>query len=183
MLPEPLHPAVVHFPIALTFLGLLFATCCAVAIHAGRLERSSWWVVIGLLALLVASGWLAIETGEHEEETVETVVAERHIERHEEAAERLLVCAGLALAFAALGLAGGTTGALARVVTVGLSFATVAAAVSTGHSGGELIYRHGAARAYGAGDAVPSLQQDGDHDVEDPRVGASSRRAEGVQGS
>ena len=44
----------------------------------------SWVAIVLLQALLVGSGVLARETGEDQEERVEEVVAERHIEEHED---------------------------------------------------------------------------------------------------
>ena len=92
MLPDPLHPAVVHLPIALAILVPL------VAAVRTRWRRGSaivpvrgWAFVVLLQVLLVGTAWLAIETGEDQEERVEKVVAERHIEDHEERAERLLI--------------------------------------------------------------------------------------------
>ena len=42
----------------------------------------------------------------------------------------------------------GRMGAINRGLTVAFSLAALFAAGSTGHSGGELVYRHGAAMAY-----------------------------------
>jgi len=148
MLPDPLHPAVVHFPIALAALIPLFAALILLAIRSGRTPRLTWAVVVLMQALLVGSAWLALETGEDQEERVEKVVKERHIEEHAEAADWVLWSAVAGLAAAAIGLAGGNAGAWGRAGMLAISLATLAAAVRTGHLGGELVYRHGAANAY-----------------------------------
>jgi hypothetical protein len=96
----------------------------------------------------VGTGWLALETGEDQEERVERVVAERHIETHEEAAERFLALAALGLPVAAAGLLAGPVGAAARLGTAVVALVVLAAGVQVGHSGGELVYTHGAASAY-----------------------------------
>ena len=75
MLPDPLHPAVVHFPVALAALTPLFAALIAIAIRAKRTPRRTWLLVVLMQALLVGSTWLAHETGEDEEERVEKVLA------------------------------------------------------------------------------------------------------------
>ena len=49
---------------------------------------------------------------------------------------------------AAAGLLGGPIGTVNRALTIALSVAALAAAGAVGHSGGELVYRHGAAAAY-----------------------------------
>jgi uncharacterized membrane protein len=148
MLPDPLHPAVVHFPVALAALIPLFALLILLAIRAGRTPALSWAVVVLMQALLVGFTWLAHETGEDEEERVEKVLDEEHIEAHEEAADWVLYLGGAGLAASAIGLAGGGVGAGARLAALVISLATLGAAVRTGHLGGELVYRYGAANAY-----------------------------------
>lgn len=91
-------------------------------------------------------------------------MAENALEGHEEAAERFLVLSGVLLVVAAAGLAGGTLGRAARLVSTAGAFGLVAAGVQVGHSGGQLIYRHGAAGAYatGAGASQAGAPQPGE---------------------
>ena len=148
MMPDPLHPAVVHLPIALVILIPGLAILGIFLIHKGFLSSRSWGLIVLLQAVLVGSGWLALETGEEQEERVERVVAERHIETHEEAAERFLLLAGIGLLASAAGLLPRGVGALGRVAGTLATLAVLAAGVPVGHSGGELVYKHGAASAY-----------------------------------
>jgi uncharacterized membrane protein len=148
MMPDPLHPAVVHLPIALAILVPIFASLAILAIHKGFLPARSWGAVVLLQAMLVGSTWLAVETGEAQEEVVERVVAEQYISAHEEAAERFLAITGLGLLVVGVGLFPRRTGAVGRVGGVVASLAILAAGVAVGHSGGELVYEHGAASAY-----------------------------------
>ena len=110
MFPDPLHPAVVHLPIALAALAPLAALLAAVAIRLDWLPARAWLAVVLLQALLAGSAWLAIETGEDQEEKVEEVVGERHIHDHEEAAERFLAVAIAAGLVSSAGLLGGRMG-------------------------------------------------------------------------
>jgi uncharacterized membrane protein len=158
MLPDPLHPAVVHLPIALAVLVPLVAFAALLALRAGWLPVRAWAFVVLLQACLVGSAYLAIETGENEEERVERVVAERHIEDHEERAERLLWGAAIALLVGAAGLAPGRAGALARPLGFALALGVLALAVDVGHTGGELVYKHGAAGAYTSDVAAPPTE-------------------------
>jgi uncharacterized membrane protein len=148
MLPDPIHPAIVHLPIALAVLMPGFAILGALAIHRGWLPARTWIAVMILQALLLGSGWLALETGEDQEERVERVVAERYIESHEEAAERFLLVAGLVLVAMGAGLLPDRAGAAARMVATLGTLGVLAAGGFVGHSGGELVYKHGAAAAY-----------------------------------
>ena len=151
--PDPLHPAVVHLPIALAALIPGLALVAALTIHLKGVPPRTWAGVVLLQAILVGSGWLALETGEEEEERVEEVVAERYIEDHEEHAERFQLAAGVGLAIVAAGLVPGVAGGIARGVSVAAALAVLAAGIQVGHTGGELVYRHGAASAYSMQDA------------------------------
>jgi uncharacterized membrane protein len=156
MLPDPLHPAVVHLPIALAVVVPLMAIVTAAAVARGLLPARSWALVVLLQVLLVGSGWFALETGEEQEERVERVVAESHIEDHEENAELFLSLAGLALVVLGAGLVPGRPGAVSRVVGTLATLVVLAAGVNTGHSGGHLVYVHGAANAYLDASLLPS---------------------------
>ncbi|MGI9592050.1 MAG: DUF2231 domain-containing protein [Myxococcota bacterium] len=163
MIPDPLHPAVVHFPIVLAVLAPIAAATAFWAIHSGRATRRSWVGIVVLQIALVGVTWAATETGEREEERVERVVAERHIEAHEEAGERFLLLAALVLPLAGGGLLRGSLGTVHRALTIALSAAALLAAGAAGHTGGELVYRPGASAAYGKpGTNGPPLAHSGD---------------------
>jgi len=148
MMPDPLHPAVVHLPIALAILVPLCAALAILSIRKGFLPARSWAAVVLLQAMLVGSTWLAVETGEDQEERVERVVAERYIKTHEEAAERFLALTGVGLLVIGLGLLPRRSGAVGRIGGVVAALGILAAGVAVGHSGGALVYEHGAANAY-----------------------------------
>lgn len=154
MLPDPLHPAVVHFPIVLTFLLPLAALG---ALWHGRRNpgaRGGWMLTTVLAAALTASAWLAVQTGERDEEGAERVVPEAPLEGHEEAAERFLLLSAGVLVIAGAGLLRGRVGAGARLATAAGSLGLVVAGALVGHSGGELVYRHGAAAAHAPGNTA-----------------------------
>lgn len=154
MLPDPLHPAIVHLPIALAILIPGLALLGMILISKGFLPVRAWGLVVLLQVLLLGSGWLALETGEDQEERVERVVAESHIEDHEEAAERFLLFTGLGLLALGTGLLPERAGTTGRVVGVLAAVGVFAAGVSVGHTGGDLVYKHGAASAYVNGPAA-----------------------------
>lgn len=148
MLPDPLHPALVHLPLALAVLTPALALLAMLAMRVGFLPARAWVAVVLLQALMLGSAWAAQETGEAEEERALRVVAERHIEDHEEAAEWFLGLAAAALMLSAAGCLSGHWGRVARYATLGAGVGVLAAGLRVGHSGGELVYRHGAAAAY-----------------------------------
>lgn len=157
----PLHPAIVHVPIGLAVVMPLVTAGLALALSRGWLPKRAWAVAVALQALVVAGGFVAMETGEDEEETVEAVVAERLIEEHEERAELFLWSAGITLAVSAVGLAVGpqTVASIALATTVAAGV-TLALGYRVGHSGGELVFKHGAASAYSGDTAGASHRRE-----------------------
>jgi len=147
-LPDPLHPAVVHLPLALAMLAPFVVGLAFVVIRRGWLPPRAWVAILLLHGLLAGSAWFAVETGEEQEDRVERVVQERWIEDHEEGAERFLTVAAVALLVSLTGFAGGAAGTVGRGATIAAASVVLAAAIAVGHSGGELVYRHGAADAY-----------------------------------
>jgi uncharacterized membrane protein len=159
MLPDPLHPAVVHFPIVLMFLLPLAAL--GALWHRRRYpeRRGAWVLTTALAGALTLSAWVAVETGERDEDKVEDAVPEASLETHEEAANRFLLFSAGVLVLAGAGLLRGRVGSAARLATTAGAVGLVAAGAMVGHSGGALVYRHGAAAAYapadpGAGEAA-----------------------------
>lgn len=148
MLPDPLHPAVVHFPIVLTFLLPIVALVALWAIRRGTAPRRAWAIPLIVSAALAVSSWVAVETGESQEDRVERVVPEQAFESHEEGGKQFLVLSGALVLVVAVGLASGIVGRSARIIATVGAFALIVHAARVGHSGGQLVYRYGAARAY-----------------------------------
>jgi uncharacterized membrane protein len=148
MLPDPLHPLIVHFPIVLVTLLPLSAIGALWLIRRGSGARKAWTLPLGLAVALALSAWVATETGEQQEDRVERVVGERPLHSHEEAAELFLLLSGGMVALAAAGLAPGRIGKVARATATVGALALVGAGVQVGRTGGDLVYRHGAASAY-----------------------------------
>ena len=169
MLPNPLHPAVVHFPVVLAVLLPLFAAGALWAIRRGTTPRRAWAIPVALSLALALSAWVAVQTGEAQDERVERVVAEQPLETHEEAAELFLALSGGLTLIVAAGLLRGRAGQVARgLATVGAA-ALVVVAAQVGHSGGQLVYRYGAASAYAtpgdstSGSGVAATEGSRDH--------------------
>jgi uncharacterized membrane protein len=171
LMPDPLHPALVHFPIVLILLGTL-VSCVAVFWRKGGVPA----LAAALLTLGAAGAWVAVETGESDGGLVEDTApaVEQLVEAHEDWAKRTLTVAIIA-AVSALGAA-----ALFRFPRtargVGVAAALAAGVASwavyeTGHRGGALVYRHGAgvntSLAATGGGAPASPQPSTRHEAED----------------
>lgn len=148
LLPTPLHPAVVHLPMALAVLVPLFAIGALVAVRRGALPMRSWSLAVAMFFALSASAWVSKETGEDQEDRVERIVPEAALETHEEAADLFLWLSVAVLGVSAVGLLTHKIGGPARVVATVGSLVLLVAGYRVGHSGGELVYTHGAASAY-----------------------------------
>jgi len=164
------HPKVVHVPMALAVLMPLVATGTLFAVWRGWLPSRSWVVVFLLQAVLLGSGIAALKTGETEEDRVEQVLAERHIESHEEAAEAFVWAGGALLVLMAFPLVL-SDGRVRQAILLGAWVGTILVfglGYRTGESGGRLVYEHGAARAYAGGsgsvDVAPPASHEDDSD-------------------
>ena len=144
----PLHPLVVHFPVVLAVLLPISVVVALLLIRKGATARGVWSVPVAIATALAVSAWVATQTGESQEDRVERVVSKGALHGHEEAAERFLVLSGVLVLVTAAGLARGTLGRAARLVTAAGAVGIVVAGAQVGHSGGLLVYRHGAASAY-----------------------------------
>jgi len=157
------HPKVVHLPMALAVLMPLVTGGALFAWWRGWLDRRVWVIVLLLQVALVGSGFIAMNTGEAEEERVEEIVAEQYIESHEEAAEAFVWASVVALVLMLLPMVlpegrvrtTAVLGAcLGTLLVFGLGF-------KAGEAGGRLVYEHGAAQAYVVpGGALPGDRLD-----------------------
>ena len=158
MIPNPLHPAIVHFPIVFAVLLPLVAIGALWMIRRGATARRAWLLPVALAGALALSAFVAVQTGKAQEERVEDAVGKRPLESHEESAELFLVLSGVLLVVAGVGLVPGVTGRAARIVATLGAMGVLGAGYTVGRSGGELVYRHGAASVYtsqtGAGETI-----------------------------
>jgi uncharacterized membrane protein len=164
MLPDPLHPAVVHFPIVFMLL-LPVATAGALwVIRRGGRSLAVWLVPCGLAAALSLTAWIAVETGESQEDRVERDVGESPVDAHAQAAERFLALSGVLLVVSGAGLLRGPAGRIARLASFAGAVALAGYGARVGHTGGKLVYQYGAASAYahGPGNAAPAAATAGE---------------------
>lgn len=161
MLPQPLHPAVVHLPMAIVVLLPFAALAALIMIRRGAAPRAAWAWVVALSILLAGTSWLAVETGESQEDAVEEVVGDAAIHAHEEAAERFLPLTAAAVLLLGAGLARGRVGRFGRLAGLAGTLVLLFAGYRVGHSGGELVYTHGAAQAYAGPGATQASARSG----------------------
>ena len=183
MLPNPRHPAVVHFPIVMMFLVPIFAGAALFAIRRGAVPFRAWLLPLVAAGALAVSAWVSVRTGSAQEDRVERVVSERAFETHEESAETFLILSVALLALTAAGLVRGRLGSASRLVATLGAVALVGVGSRVGHTGGMLVYREGAASAYTApgttrqaGETVGSAQEGGQGGAQRGEVAAPRGR-------
>jgi uncharacterized membrane protein len=137
----PLHPVVVHTPIAFVVASLAFDL-------VGRATDSEWWRK-GAFAMLVVGmlgAGAALLSGERDADRARQTqgIPGSVIEPHESAGKIALWVTVGAVAARALAGASGTARGAVGVVALLLHLAAVAAVGVAGVRGGELVYRHGA---------------------------------------
>jgi uncharacterized membrane protein len=174
MFDAPLHPKIVHLPIALAVLMPLMSVGLLVAWWREWLPARTWWIAIALQGVLFGASWVAMETGETDEEKVEEVVEESAIHTHEERAEQFFWASGgvLALMVLPMVIPGRSR---RRWLAVGAAAGTVVVfwlGARVGEAGGALVYEHGAGQVHsqsqetggGGGGASPEAEEDEEHE-------------------
>jgi uncharacterized membrane protein len=143
-IPDPLHPAIVHFPIVLILLGAVGAIAALI------MPRSELLKLAALLLSLGAAGAIAAAwSGDEDEDLAEKAGtrAEQVLDEHEEWGERArnaAIIAALSAVIAAVSLKRAprisrSVAALTAVVAIAASWCVAEA----GHYGGRLVYEHG----------------------------------------
>ena len=156
---EPLHPLIVHLPIAISFILPVLIVVFAQMIRNSKMSPGSWLVIIGLQLVVTISGYVSLETGETEEQKVEKVISRKLISEHEEASESFVGSSVLALVLSVGAFFIRKEFQFSIKIGVGvLSRISAYLAFATGKLGGELVYKHGAATAYVDAPGDPSPQ-------------------------
>ncbi len=167
----PLHPIVVHFPIVLGSLLPLLAIGLWWAIKKWQWTPKVWALVSAVALIYTLAAATAVQLGEEDEEKVEKVISEKVIEEHEEAGELIPWLAGT-LFLVSLGGFTVKYAKRAHLAMIVLSLVALVPLINAGHTGGELVYEHGAAFAHLSPEhkaaiqsgTILQLHEKGDHD-------------------
>lgn len=141
MLPSPLHPAVVHIPIGLAVVMPLMSFIVAFGIRKGWFRVRTWTLILLLQLILVSSAFVAVETGEQQEDSTPLAVAQEKIDVHEDYGHWMLIAAAITflLMFAGLHPKRRVAEKL-QWLSIAASLVVLFLAFQTGHSGGQLVY-------------------------------------------
>ena len=144
IVPDPLHPAVVHFPVVLIVLGCA-AAWVAVFLRKGNIP----WFAAVLLLLGAAGAWAAKETGKSDGGLLDSPSPkmESLLDAHQNWAERTVMVATITALVAVAAAAMPRYPRLARSLAVAAALAASVAGwtvFETGRRGGALVFEHGA---------------------------------------
>jgi len=141
--PDPFHPAVVHFPIVLIFLGTLISIL-TIFTRRGALPQFTALILI----LAAGSAQFAVITGgDQADDVVQRMPNARPLIRdHAERGERMRTIAVIAAAAAVVALAFYRARGFRRIlalVTAIIGAAACYCAVEAAQLGGAMVYHHG----------------------------------------
>ena len=154
---HPLHPIIVHFPIALLITAILFEVLELVLKQDFLRKASTWLLGLGFLGGLVATatGVLAEEAAE------DSGVPESAIELHESLAFATLGAFALMIAIRWLQRKRN----IPHNVLLAVGLIGVALLGLTGYFGGDLVYRYGAGVDRAALTSKPAAESASPHEV------------------
>lgn len=138
MLDHPIHPIIVHFPIALLFTAVFFEFLGFWTRREAYRQFGLWLLILGMISGIVASAagfWT-------EEAVVASGVPEKAVDRHELLAIITLVVFALVLVIR--WRIHDPWSARTRAVYLILAGLGVLLLGTTGYFGGDLVYRYGA---------------------------------------
>jgi drug/metabolite transporter (DMT)-like permease len=138
----PLHPQLVHLPLALAFLMPLVSLGLLLAWLRGYFPRRTWLIAVLLQVILVGSTFVATRTGEADEARGQERVGRDLVHEHEEAGEAMFFATiGVLVVIGAAQLLRNEKVAriVAGVAVLG-AIAVAGAAWKTGQAGGRIVH-------------------------------------------
>ena len=134
---HPIHPIVVHFPIALLCVSVAFDAIAPRWPTGGLRETSLYTLLTGVM-----SAALAVATGGMEEDLAERAGAPEAVFELHESLGTVTLVVFVALLGLRLAMQGGWIREV-RSLTLGLGAIGIVILALTGYWGGELVYTHG----------------------------------------
>ena len=146
MLALPVHPALVHLPIGMSFLLPLLALSIAFAITRTWLPRGAWLLVVMVSAIITGAAFFTRQTGEQEEHRLNDPSLQRGIHEHEESANWFIASTVLTslLAVAVAFIKSVRAFSVASFLVAVFTFFPLSIALRTGYLGGRLVFEQAA---------------------------------------
>ncbi len=136
----PLHPALVHLPLA---LGVILPIVTGILMARGPRVTGLWKAVPGLQLLFVAALYAAMASGEADGELIQAAgFPKEPVEAHERLGQAALVAALVAVLPAALAVKTVPRVMLARTALLLVQVCAAVLVLWAGREGGRLVYEH-----------------------------------------
>ena len=135
---HPLHPMLVHFPIALLITSVFFDLLGMLVEGKSFYQMGRWLLILGLLGGVVAS----LAGASAEDAVVSSGVPSDAVEFHEELAIITVVVFGVLLVYR--WWAGAAWSARSKTIYLLIAAIGLGLLGATGFYGGDLVYRYGA---------------------------------------
>lgn len=145
----PLHPFLAHIPLVLALFMPIILGVSIFLIFKKKVPSQGWWVAVCIQLLVVIFSYIALSSGEAEEDLVANYVSKSFISKHENMAE---VFSGLSVIL--LGVLIVTNfveekvAKKLRIIAALFSVVPLGMGLYTGRLGGEIAYAYGGAQAY-----------------------------------
>lgn len=145
----PLHPFFAHIPLVLALFMPVVLWTTIILIARRKIGAQSWWVPVVIQAVIVVFAYIALSSGENEEDLVAQFIPKRFISQHENMAE---VFSGLSVLLLGVvmvvNFVNEKVAKKLRVIAALFSFVPLGMGLYVGRLGGEIAYAHGGAEAY-----------------------------------
>lgn len=136
----PLHPKVVHIPIALCILMPAIATLIWFGIRRGWFSPRTWLIAVVLQIAMAVGGAAALQTGEADALKVEGYASDEALATHEARGWWFVYVAGANVVLCASTLVLQRRQQLLGALAIAGTFASAYAGYLVGDSGGRLVY-------------------------------------------
>lgn len=145
----PLHPFLAHIPLVLSLLMPFVLWTAVVLIAKEKASPKAWWPTVILQIVVVVSAYIALSSGEGEEDLVAQYVSKKFIGQHENMAE---VFSGLSVillgVMIVINFVQEKLAKHLRLIAAVFSIVPLGVGLYAGRLGGEIAYAQGGAEAY-----------------------------------
>lgn len=145
----PLHPFLAHIPLTLALFMPIILWVSVYLIAKEKVSTKAWWASVAVQVVIVASAYIALSSGEGEEDIVVQFVPKKIIGQHENMAE---VFSGLSVillgVMMVINFVQEKVAKYFRIIAAVFSIIPLGVGLYAGRLGGQIAYAHGGAEAY-----------------------------------
>lgn len=145
----PLHPFLAHIPLVLTIFMPVILGVSVFFIAKNKVDPKAWWIAVAVQMVIVLSAYIALSSGEGDEELVIQFVSKKFISQHENMAE---IFSGLSVVLLGvmmvINFVQEKLAKKLRIIATVFSVIPLGVGLYAGRLGGEIAYAQGGAEAH-----------------------------------